>query len=444
MRAEGSSPGETGGEEVIRPRGDRMDPDTSASGEGAHAAAHNDPDGDAGGRIAVVGGGIVGLATARALLRDGAEHVLVLEAEDRVARHQTGRNSGVIHSGLYYEPGSLKARTCAAGREAMYRYCARHDIPHRRCGKLVVAASREEVPRLQELQRRGEANGLDGLRRLSAREISDRAPGVSGVEGLWVPQTGITDFAAVARAMARDIEAVGGGVRTGARVVGVSSRAGGVRVTTPAGGIDADVLVNCAGLYSDRVARMCGVDPGLRIVPFRGDYFRVSAAPAALAEFPVYPVPDPRLPFLGVHFTPDLQGRVEAGPNATLAFSRTGYELSDVSPRDLIETLSYPGFWRVVGRHFGSVVTEMARSLSRGAFARAARRLAPGIRARDLRRSGSGVRAQAVEPDGNLVDDFRIVHGERSLHVVNAPSPGATASLAIGRHVAKVVRERAA
>lgn len=389
--------------------------------------------------VAVIGGGIVGLATAHALARPDAARpvaVVVLEAEDGIARHQTGRNSGVIHSGLYYAPGSAKARTCTTGREAMYRFCEEAGVPFRRCGKLVVAGAPEEVPRLDELERRGRANGLDGLRRLSASELSDRFSGVTGAVGLWVPQTGITDYAAVARALAERVCAAGGEVRTGARVTEVVQDGAGLRLVTMAGEVAASVLVNCAGLQSDRVARLCGVEPGLEIVPFRGDYFEVVSPPETLTRAPVYPVPDPRLPFLGVHFTPDLAGRVEAGPNAALALGRHGYRLLDVNVADLAETLSYPGFWRLAARFPRAVVRELVRSTGRRAFARATRRLAPGVTADELRRSGSGIRAQAVEPDGTMVDDFRILRGERSLHVLNAPSPAATASLAIGDHVA--------
>lgn len=393
--------------------------------------------------VAVVGGGIVGLATAHALLGSGgrrAGEILVLEAEDRLACHQTGRNSGVIHSGLYYIPGSLKARTCTAGREAMYRFCEEASVPFRRCGKLVVATRAEEVPRLEELERRGKANGLDGLRRLDAGEIHERAPGVTGVGGLWVPHTGITDYAAVARAMADRIENAGGEVRTGAEVRGVTSDRSRLHIVTTGGEVSARVLVNCAGLRCDRVARMCGVEPGLRIIPFRGDYFEVLLPPEALARFPVYPVPDPRLPFLGVHFTPNLQGRVHAGPNAALAFSRHGYRLRDVNMTDLAEILAYRGFWRLTRRFTRAIARELLRSVSRRLFAREAQDLVPEVVARGLRRSDSGVRAQAVQPDGSLVDDFRLMRGERSLHVLNAPSPAATASLAIGEFVANRVR----
>lgn len=390
--------------------------------------------------MAVVGGGIVGLSTARALIRAGVEDVVVLEAENTIAQHQTGRNSGVIHSGLYYQPGSVKARACARGRESMYRYCDRFGIPYRCTGKLVVATSPAEVPRLDELARRGNQNGLQDLRRLDSDEVSARAPGVKGIAGLWVPQTGITDFSAVAQSMRNEVERRGGSVLTGRRVRDVDVSSDCLRIATARGDQHAKFLVNCAGLQTDRVARMCGVDPGVKIVPFRGDYFRVVDPPSALATFPVYPVPDPRLPFLGVHFTPDLDGRVEAGPNAALAPGREGYRLLDASARDLADTLSYPGFWRLVGRFWRSALREVGRSASRRAFARASQSLVPGIDPSGLERSRSGVRAQAVERDGTLVDDFRLESGPRSLHVVNAPSPAATASLAIGEEIAHEVR----
>ena len=388
---------------------------------------------------AVVGGGIVGLATALALVRAGSGQMLVLEAEETLASHQTGHNSGVIHSGLYYEPGSFKARTCVAGREATYRFCEEAGVPYRRCGKLVVATCPEEIGRLDELERRGRANGLQGLRRLSAGEVSEKAPGVVGIEGLWVAETGITDFATVARAIAARVVEEGGEIRTGARLVDVRRDGASLRLVTEAGDVAASALVNCAGLHSDRVARMCGLDPGLRIVPFRGDYFELDSPPEALLRWPIYPVPDPRLPFLGVHFTPDLAGRVEVGPNAALALGRHAYGRFHVDLADLTETLVFPGFWRLMRRHWRSAVTELLRSSSHRAFARAARRLVPGVEASSLRGGGSGVRAQAVAGDGTLVDDFRLARGERSVHVLNAPSPGATSALAIGEAVARTV-----
>lgn len=411
--------------------GSRRTPPCGSDATPGHVAATTVTD------IAVIGGGIIGVATARALTHNGARDVLVLEAEDRLASHQTGHNSGVVHSGLYYQPGSIKAHTCTEGREAMYRYCRERGLPHRRCGKLVVATSEDELPRLDELEKRGLENGLDGICRLDAAEVAERAPEVRAAQALWVPHTGVTDFSAVTRSLAQDVIERGGRIQTGARLTDVRREDGGLRLRTTAGIVEAGHLINCAGLQSDRVARMCDIDPGLRIVPFRGDYFRVADPDPALASFPVYPVPDPRLPFLGVHFTPDLDGRVEAGPNASLAFSREGYDLLDVDLRDMMDVVTWIGFWRVIGRFWRQALAEAARSLSRRAFARAARTLVPGLDASDFSRSGSGVRAQAVEADGTLVDDFRIVEGDRSLHVVNAPSPAATASLAIGKRVAQ-------
>ncbi len=414
--------------------------------------------------ILIVGGGIVGLATARELAGRG-HAVTVLEAEDRIAAHQTGHNSGVIHSGLYYVPGSAKARLCTEGRDALYRFCQEEEIAHRRTGKLVVARNRTEVDRLDELERRGRANGLDGMERLGEDEMRARHPAVAGVGGLWVRETGIVDYREVAAALARRVREAGGTVRTGARVVAIepdaasNGAAGGVRVRLAGGEeLAGGFLVNCAGLQSDRVANLCRDGAGrwknLRIVPFRGEY-RELAAPARseagpAIDFPIYPVPDPRFPFLGVHLTPTIDGRVEAGPNAVLALHRHGYRRPDplaVSglrhPRDLVATLAFPGFWRLALCHWRFGAAELARSWSDRLFRREMRRLVPGVDERErVERGHSGIRAQAVDRQGNLVDDFRIVHRERQVHVLNAPSPAATASLAIGRHVADRVEGR--
>lgn len=386
--------------------------------------------------VAVVGAGIVGLATADALAPRGVR-VVVLEAEDRLAAHQTGHNSGVIHSGLYYRPGSHKARLCIEGREALYRFCADEGIPHRRTGKLVVTLDEEEIPRLDELQRRGRANGLEGLERLDATGLSERFPDVAGVEALWVPQTGVVDFRAVARALARRLEDRGGEVRTGAAVTGIRERAAGVAVATGTGRLDCDLVINCAGLQSDRVARLAGFRPDVRIVPFRGEYYEVVGASRDRVTVPVYPVPDPRFPFLGVHLTPTIEGRVEAGPNAVLALHRHGYARSRVAPRDLVETLAWPGFWRMAARHWRFGLREVRRSRSRRLFVGAVRELMPALEGGDFRRAGAGVRAQALDREGRLVDDFRFAEDARQIHVLNAPSPAATAALAIGREVAE-------
>lgn len=406
--------------------------------------------------ILIVGGGIVGLATARELAGRG-HAVNVLEAEDRIAAHQTGHNSGVIHSGLYYVPGSAKARLCTEGRDAMYRFCEEEGIAHRCTGKLVVARTRAEVERLDELERRGRANGLEGLERLTEDELRARHPRVAGVAGLWVRETGIVDYREVAAALARRVREAGGTVRTGARVVAIETdgaaspgAAEEVRVRLESGEeLRGDFLVNCAGLQSDRVANLCRDGAGrwknLRIVPFRGEYREL--APGAATDFPVYPVPDPRFPFLGVHLTPTIDGRVEAGPNAVLALHRHGYRRPDplavsglAHPRDLFGTLAFPGFWRLALRHWRFGAAELARSWSDRLFHREMRRLVPGVEG--VERGHSGIRAQAVDRQGNLVDDFRIVHRERQVHVLNAPSPAATASLAIGRHVADRVEGR--
>ena len=384
----------------------------------------------------VAGGGIVGLATARALARGGSRRVAVLEAETDIGSHQSGRNSGVVHSGLYYKPGSFKAKLCVEGRLALERYCAERAVPFERCGKLVVATRPDELPRLDELERRGRANGLAGVRRLPAEAIREHEPHASGIAALHVPETGIVDFPAMCRALAADLAAAGGAVLTGHAVRGARRDGGALVVRTSAGEVRARVLVGCAGLHADRVARACGVEPGVRIVPFRGEYHLIAPPRRGLVRHLIYPAPDPRFPFLGVHFTRRVGGDVEAGPNAVLALARHGYAWTNVSARDLAETLAWPGFWRLASRHAGHALGEVRRSLDRHAFATALRRLVPELRDDDLSPARAGVRAQALSRDGALVDDFHLVRGERQLHVLNAPSPAATASLAIGAWIA--------
>ncbi|HXQ28120.1 MAG TPA: L-2-hydroxyglutarate oxidase [Gemmatimonadales bacterium] len=385
--------------------------------------------------VAILGGGIVGLATAVALVRRGAS-VAVLEAEPILAAHQTGHNSGVIHSGLYYKPGSLKAQTCIAGREALYRFCIEEGIPHRRCGKLVVATHSEELPMLESLRQRGLANGLKGLEQLGPREIRDREPEVTGLAGLWVEETGVVDFAQVAAAYARVVERAGSSVRTNHRVTRVRRDGAGLLLDTTGGAVRAAFLVGCAGLQADRVARACGLSPDIRIVPFRGEYYEVVPDHGGLVRGLIYPVPDPAFPFLGVHFTRGIDDRVEAGPNAVLALKREDYAGWGISLRDAADILSYPGFWRLAGRHWRAGLAEMHNSLSKAEFVRSLQRLVPNVRAPYLVRRPSGVRAQAVDRAGRLVDDFRFVSAERMLHVLNAPSPAATASLSIGERIA--------
>lgn len=385
-------------------------------------------------RVVVVGGGIVGMATALALA-DRGHPPIVLEAEDRVAAHQTGHNSGVIHSGLYYKPGSVKARTCRAGLEAMYRFCEEESIPHRRLGKLVVALHADELPRLATLEERGRANGVR-LRRLSAPELKAHEPEVAGIAGLRVEDTGIVNYTAVTEAMARRLVKRGGEVRTGHRVLGIRRDGAETVVETSRGAVRAGRLVTCAGLQCDRVARLAGLDPGVRIVPFRGEYYVLRPERAHLVRGLIYPVPNPALPFLGVHFTRGIDDVVEAGPNAVLAFKREGYSWGDVSIRDAADWAAFPGFWRMALAQWQNGLEEMRRSLSRTRFLRSLQALLPALTDADIAPGGSGVRAQAVGRDGRLLDDFHLVQGPGVVHVLNAPSPAATASLEIGRIVA--------
>ncbi|MCS6806459.1 MAG: L-2-hydroxyglutarate oxidase [Acidobacteriota bacterium] len=392
--------------------------------------------------VAVIGGGIVGLATAMALTARARLSLIVLEAEARLAAHQSGHNSGVIHSGLYYKPGSLKARHCTEGREAMYRFCREHGIAHEQCGKLVVAVNETERAVLDELARRGAANGLQGIRQLTAEQLAEYEPHVSGIAGLFVPQTGIVNYADVAEAMARRAQEAGAEIRTQARVVSVQRRTEALILNTTTGDVQCRYLIGCAGLQSDRVARMCGMHPRLRIIPFRGEYYELIPERRRLVKNLIYPVPDPRLPFLGVHFTRTIDGRVEVGPNAVLAFKREGYQRTSFSLRDTLSMISYGGFWRMA-RRYGSVgLGEYYRSLSRRAFVRALQRLVPTLQPDDIQPAGAGVRAQAVDPTGQLIDDFRIIEAEHMIHVVNAPSPAATASLSIGQTIATMAIKR--
>jgi L-2-hydroxyglutarate oxidase len=388
--------------------------------------------------VAVVGGGIVGMATAMAVLARRRVSLVVLEKEDRLAAHQTGNNSGVIHSGLYYKPGSLKARNCTVGREALYRFCAEHGIVAERCGKVVVATREEQLPVLEELRRRGEANGLAGLRRLRPDEIWETEPHAVGIAGLLVPQTGIVDYVKVTEAYAEEVRRGGGEIQLGACVHRIVREGGGIVLETGRGEVRCRHLVNCAGLQSDRVARMAGVEPSVRVVPFRGEYYELVPERRHLVRNLIYPVPDPEFPFLGVHFTRKVEGSVEAGPNAVLAFKREGYTRWSFSAGDLFDAISYGGFWRMAGGYWRMGFGELWRSWNKGAFVRALQALMPEIRAVDLVPGGAGVRAQALDPDGKLVDDFRIVQAERQVHVLNAPSPAATASLSIGEAIAEL------
>jgi L-2-hydroxyglutarate oxidase len=395
-------------------------------------------------RIVVVGGGIVGLATAYRLLeRLPGAALTVLEKEAAVARHQSSHNSGVLHCGLSYKPGSRRARLAVKGVRQMVEFCQLHSIPYDVCGQVVVAASSDEIPRLNALYQRGQANGLSGLRLLSPEELLEIEPHASGVAAIHVPQEGIADYPAVCEVLAQEIRARGGAIKTGAGVSAIVPDAGGWRVVHAAGDCACDWIVSCAGLFSDRVAALTGRPRSVHIVPFRGEYFLIRPERQFLVRNLIYPVPDPRFPFLGVHFTRMMRGGVEAGPNAVLALAREGYGKTNVNIRDLGDSLAFPGLWRFLRRYPRTSWDELRRSFSKNLFCRALQRLVPEIREDDLLPGGSGVRAQAMLPDGTLLDDFSFVEGAREIHVINAPSPAATASLAIGEEIASMLIARA-
>lgn len=385
----------------------------------------------------VIGAGLVGLATAHKLQKRHPDAVVtVLEKESAVGQHQSTHNSGVLHCGLYYKPGSLKARLAVSGIREMTEFCQEHGIAHEICGKVVVATNETEVGRLDELERRGAANGLTGLRRLDAAELREREPHVAGVAGLHVPQEGIVDYQAVCDALVRLIEAGGGRVHTSAEVRSMARRQQGWVVRTSVGDFEAGFIVNCAGLHCDRVAKLAGVNPEVRIVPFRGEYFTIRPERQSLVRHLIYPVPDPAFPFLGVHFTRLIHGGIECGPNAVLAFAREGYSLGRINPRDLAGTLAFPGLWKFLRRYPSVAFAELVQSFSKERFCRALQKLVPEIQPADLGHGGAGVRAQAMTRTGELVQDFHLVRSRDALHVLNAPSPAATASLAIGEHIA--------
>ncbi|WP_117208041.1 L-2-hydroxyglutarate oxidase [Allorhizocola rhizosphaerae] len=382
-------------------------------------------------RYVIVGGGIVGLATAHRLMLDRPDaDITVLEKENAVGLHQTGHNSGVIHAGVYYKPGSLKALLCKAGSRSMVDFCTEHGIPVTVCGKLIVATDESEMARLRALHERSVANGLQ-VKLLDGAAAKEFEPHVSAVAAMHVATTGITDFAQVCRVLADLLGKGGAQVRLGTRVTGIRPD----RVLTNHGDIPVDVLVNCAGLHADRVARLAGADPRVRIVPFRGEYYELRPDRRDLVKGLIYPVPDPQFPFLGVHFTTMVDGNVHAGPNAVLAFKREGYGWGKVSVRDLADSVGYRGMWNLARKHWRHGLDEVRRSLSRKRFAASLARLVPEVTPADLTPSGAGVRAQAIRPDGALVDDFLIVRRERQVHVLNAPSPAATSSLEIARHI---------
>lgn len=389
-------------------------------------------------RVVVIGGGIVGLSTAMAVSsRFPRLQVTLLEKEASLARHQTGHNSGVIHSGIYYRPGSLKARFTVAGARELIEFASERGIAHEICGKVVVAIDRAELPRLEELHRRAVANGVPGAAMIGASELREIEPYAAGVRALRVASTGIIDYVAVANAYADEIRSRGGEIRTSAQVLAITRDMPEFVVATTAGEVRAAHLINCAGLYSDVMARLAGCDPAVRIVPFRGEYYEIVPHRRHLVRSLIYPVPDPAFPFLGVHFTRMVGGGVEAGPNAVLALKREGYRKTDLAVREALETLGYAGFRKLAARYWRTGAGEIFRSISKSAFVRALQRLLPELRAADLVPGGSGVRAQAISADGTLLDDFAIETLGGAVHVLNAPSPAATASLPIGRAVAE-------
>jgi L-2-hydroxyglutarate oxidase len=392
--------------------------------------------------IIVIGGGIIGTATALSLQENSNLRILIIETEAELAHHQTGNNSGVIHSGLYYKPGSLKAKNCSDGRELLYQFCEQNDIPFKKCGKIVVATNEAELKSLEELYNRGIANGLTGIKKLTVEEIKNYEPHSSGIAGLFVPQTGIVDYRKVTNKYAQLFSDAGGIIQTNCKFLSRKNSSDELIVITTKEEFRTKLIVNCGGLYSDRIAKLCGVDPGLQIIPFRGEYYKLKKEKEYFVNNLIYPVPDSRFPFLGVHFTRMMKGGVEAGPNAVLAFKREGYTKTDFSFNDVSQMISYSGFWKMVSKYYSMGFEEFYRSYNKKAFVKALQKLVPKILEDDIEPGGSGVRAQALEPDGKLVDDFRIVEAHKMVHVLNAPSPAATASLSIGKTIAELVKKK--
>lgn len=392
--------------------------------------------------IAIIGGGIVGLAVGRELsLRFPGQKIVIVEKEPSTGTHQTGHNSGVIHSGLYYRPGSFKARFCVAGAEAMKRYCGEHDLPHEVCGKVVVATNEEEVGRLLTLFERGTANGVQGLELIGPERLKELEPHAAGIRAIRCPPTGIVDYQLVAGSYAKDLQAQGGEIVTGARVYSVHRHGASQHLETTAGDVEATSIVNCAGLYTDVVAEMMGVRSNTKIIPFRGEYYMIRPERRHLVNNLIYPVPNPEFPFLGVHFTRTVHGELEAGPNAVLAFAREGYTMGTINAGELAGTLGFSGFWAMAWKYWQTAAGEYHRSFSKNAFVQALQHLLPEIQGEDLAKGGAGVRAQAVDSKGTLLDDFIVDESDHAIHVRNAPSPAATSSLAIGAHVADLAEK---
>jgi (S)-2-hydroxyglutarate dehydrogenase len=394
--------------------------------------------------IIIIGGGIVGLATALKIKEANPKlNITLIEKETEVAKHQTGNNSGVIHSGLYYKPGSLKATNCIDGYHMLIDFCERENIPFELTGKVVVATKEEQKPLLNNLYERGLQNKLEGIRKISAAEVREYEPYVSCVEGMWVPQTGIVDYKVVSQKMAKILIDLGVKLQLGTKVIGLAKGTTLNIVTTDKGSFEAKLVINCAGLYSDKIAQMAEKEPiDVRIVPFRGEYFKIKPEKHYLVKNLIYPVPDPNFPFLGVHFTRMMRGGIEAGPNAVLAFQREGYKKMDINLKELFETLAWPGFQKVALKYWQTGLGEMYRSFSKSAFTKALQELIPEIQESDLIEGGAGVRAQACDRNGGLLDDFSIIEDAMTINILNAPSPAATSSLSIGKSIAAMVENR--
>lgn len=393
--------------------------------------------------IAIVGGGIVGLSTGYQLLSKNPDlKIVILEKEAKIAAHQTGNNSGVIHSGLYYKPGSLKASNCINGYKQLLQFAIENEIPHDICGKIVVATENDQLQALENLFERGQANGLKGIKKLKQEELKEYEPHVTGVSGLFVPQTGIIDYSVVSEKLAFQFQNKGGEIITGAKVIDITQNTSSVHIQTSISSVESRIIVNCAGLYSDKIARMTQSEINLKIIPFRGEYYKLKKEKESLVRNLIYPVPDPNFPFLGVHFTRMMKGGVEAGPNAVFAFKREGYKKSDVNLGELTESLLWPGFRKVASKYWKTGMGEFYRSYSKSAFTKALQKLVPEISTEDLAPGGAGVRAQACDKQGGLLDDFAIFEKERAINVCNAPSPAATSSLSIGNTLSELVLKR--
>ena len=392
--------------------------------------------------VTIIGGGIVGLATGHALLNQNpALKIVLLEKESKVGQHQTGHNSGVIHSGIYYKPGSLKAINCRRGINLLLEFCNHHNIPYDMCGKVIVATSEEDLSALGLLHERGRENGISGIKMLSAPELQEYEPHAAGLSALYCPETGIIDYMQVCMQLSANIQE-NGEIVAGAAVISIENRPDGITVATETMEYNTSFLINCAGLFSDQVAELAGTKRQVRIVPFRGEYYMLKEQAHHLVKNLIYPVPDPRYPFLGVHFTRSIDGDIEAGPNAVLAWAREGYKKTDVNLKEMWDYLSYGGFWRMAGKYWTTAMGEYYRSFFKGAFVNALQKLVPEITADDILHSPAGVRAQALALDGSLVDDFVINNIGNMIHVINAPSPAATSSLAIGEYIANIYLEK--